>query len=80
MFPIGGASGEEPACQFRRHKIPWFDRWVRTIHWRKKLQPTPVLLPGESHRRRSLVGYSAWGHKGSDTASDSACKKHACIA
>ena len=26
-------------------------------------QPTPVLLPGESHGGRSLVGYSPWGHK-----------------
>ena len=32
-----------------------------------KWQPTPVLLPGESHGRRSLVGYSAWGRKESDT-------------
>ena len=29
--------------------------------------PTPVLLPGESHGRRSLVGCSPWGHWGSDT-------------
>ena len=27
------------------------------------MAPTPVLLPGESHRWRSLVGYSPWGHK-----------------
>ena len=27
----------------------------------------PVLLPGNSHGRRSLVGYSPWGHKESDT-------------
>ena len=26
---LGGASGKEPACQFRRHKRPGFDRWVR---------------------------------------------------
>ena len=25
-------------------------------------QPTPVLLPEKSHGRRSLVGYSPWGH------------------
>ena len=31
-----------------------------------KWQPTPVLLPGESHGGRSLVGYSPWGHKESD--------------
>ena len=29
--------------------------------------PTPVFLPGESHGRRSLAGYSPWGLKGSDT-------------
>ena len=31
--------------------------------WRRKWQPTPVCLPGESHGQRSLVGYSPWGHK-----------------
>ena len=37
------------------------------IDWRRKWQPTPVLLPGKSHGRRSLVGYSPWGCKESDT-------------
>ena len=32
----------------------------------KEMQPTPVLLPGESHGERSLVGYSPWGCKESD--------------
>ena len=27
----------------------------------RPLSPTPVLLPGKSHGRRSLVGYSPWG-------------------
>ena len=31
--------------------------------WRRKWQPTPVLLPGESHSQRNLAGYSPWGHK-----------------
>ena len=35
--------------------------------WRREWQPTPVFLPGEFHGRRSLVGYSPWGHKESDT-------------
>ena len=35
--------------------------------WRKAWQPTPVFLPGESHGQRSLVGYSPWGCKESDT-------------
>ena len=30
-------------------------------------ESTPVLLPGKSHRQRSLVGYSPWGYKESDT-------------
>ena len=32
----------------------------------KKMATIPVLLPGESHGGRSLVGYSPWGHKDSD--------------
>ena len=35
--------------------------------WRRKWHPTPVLLPGKSHGRRNLVGYSPWGCKESDT-------------
>ena len=35
--------------------------------WRRKWHPTPVLLPGNSHRRRSLVGCRLWGHTDSDT-------------
>jgi len=41
----------------------WFDPWVRKTPWRRKWQPTPVFLPGESHGQRSLAGYSPWGHK-----------------
>ena len=46
---------------------PGFDPWVGKIPWRRKWQPTPVFLPGKSHGRRSLVGYSPWGRKESDT-------------
>ena len=35
--------------------------------WRRKWQPTPVFLPGKSYGQRSLVGYSPWGCKESDT-------------
>ena len=31
--------------------------------WRRKQQPTPVSLPGESHGQRSLIGYSPRGCK-----------------
>ena len=37
------------------------------MHWTRKWQPTPVLLPGGSHGRRSLVGCSPWGCWESDT-------------
>ena len=50
-------------CQYRRHRRHWFDPWVRKIPWRRKLQPTPVFFPGQSHGQRSLVGYSPWGCK-----------------
>ena len=38
-----------------------FDPWVRKIPWRRELLPTPVFLPGESHRQRSLAGCRPWG-------------------
>ena len=40
-----------------------FDPWVGKIPWRRKWQPTPVLLPEKSHGRRSLVGYGPWSRK-----------------
>ena len=43
------------------------DPWVGKIPWRRKWQPILVFLPGESHGGRSLVGYSPWGRKESDT-------------
>ena len=36
------------------------------MHWRRKWQPTPVFLPGESQGQRSLVGCRVWGHTESD--------------
>ena len=36
-------------------------------NWRRQWHPTPVLLPGKSHGRRSLVGCSPWGCEESDT-------------
>ena len=43
---------------------------VRSLGWEDPLEKemiTPVLLPGKSHGLRSLVGYSLWGRKESDT-------------
>ena len=56
--------GKESACQCRRRKRPGgFNPWVGTISWRRKWQPAPVFLPGESHGQRSLGGNSPLGGK-----------------
>ena len=36
------------------------------MHWRRKRQPTPVFLPGESQGQGSLVGCRLWGRTESD--------------
>ena len=45
---------------------------VQSLGWadplEKEMATTPVFLPGESHGQRSLVGYSPWDCKESDTA------------
>ena len=66
-FP-GGTSGKEHSCQCRRLKRGEFDPWIRRISWRRKWQPTPVLLPDKSHGERRLMGYSPWGCTEPDTA------------
>ena len=47
---------------------PRFDPWVGKIPWRREWPPALVFLPGEFHGQSSLVGYSSWGCKHSDTA------------
>ena len=66
-------SGRESTCQCRRHG---FDPWVGKIPWRRKWQPTPVFLPGESDGQRSLAGYSPRGHKESETMTASEQQRH----
>ena len=46
---------------------PGFDPWFGKIPWRRKQQPTPILLTSEHHGQRNLVGYSLWGCKALDT-------------
>ena len=62
-FP-GGSDGKTICLQCGR---PGFDPWVGKIPWRRQWQPTMILLPGKSHGRRSLVSYSTWDCKESDT-------------
>ena len=57
-FP-SGSDGKESACnEGDPSSIPVSGRSPGGGKW----QLTPVLLPGESHGGRSLVGYSPWGH------------------
>ena len=51
----------------RRVGHDWVTSLFTFMHWRRKWQPTPVFLPGESQGRRSLVGYHLWGRTESDT-------------
>ena len=55
----GGSVGKESACnEGDQSLIP---------EWRRKWQPSPVLLPEKSRGQRFLVGYSPRGHKETDT-------------
>ena len=61
-FP-GGSDGKESTCN--AGELGLIPGLVK-IHWRRAWQPTPVILPEESHGQRSLVGCSSWGCKESD--------------
>ena len=57
-------------CKYRLPPLPSSFKssgGPRKIPWRREWLPTPVFLPGKSHGQRSLVGYSPWGRKESDT-------------
>ena len=55
-----GSDGKESACNAGDPgSIPGLGRFP----WRRKWQPTPVFLPGESHGQRSLAGCSPGDHK-----------------
>ena len=45
----------------------WTQLKQLSMHWRRKWQPTPVFLPGESQGWRSLEGCHLWGRRESDT-------------
>ena len=49
------------------NRKPFFNRKSFLNDWRRKWQSTPALLPGKSHGQKSLIGYSPWGRKESDT-------------
>ena len=51
----------------RREESRMPPRILKVLKRRRQWHPTPVLLPGKSHGRRSLVGCSPWGSEESDT-------------
>ena len=64
---------EEPGRLLSMGSLRVRHNWVTSLslftfmHWRRKWQPTPVFLPGESQGRGSLVGCCLWDHTESDT-------------
>ena len=52
------------------------DTWVTKIPWSRKWQPTPVIMPRKAQGQRSLVGYSPWCSKESDTTEHTHTHQH----
>ena len=62
-FSGGSVVKNLPAKAGDEGKSLEFGPWVGKIPWRRKQQPTPVFLSGDSHGQKSLVGYSPQGCK-----------------
>ena len=60
-FPFLSSSPNSYSSVFR------FLHVVRVQRWRRQWHPTPILLSGKSHGRRSVVGCSPWGRKSRTT-------------
>ena len=60
-------AGSSLVAQSVKNLLAMQETWVQFLDgedpWRRKCQPNPVFLPGESHGQRSLEGYSPWGRK-----------------
>ena len=54
-----------------KHLLSMQETWVQSLGQEDPLKKgtatTPALLPGKSHGQKSLIGYSPWGRKESDT-------------
>ena len=67
-----GKFGDSLVAQRVKCLPAMWETWVQFLCWGDPLEKemathSPILLPGKSHRWRSLVGYSPWSHKESDT-------------
>ena len=71
-FILNSVQCYEPRAQIAQHYLSGKGRidGIRSIQnisiWRRKWQPTPVFLPGESQGQGSLVGCHLWGRTESD--------------
>ena len=68
VFPVVMYGCESWTIKKAEPRIDALELWCcRTLLRRRQWHPTPVLLPGKSRGRRSLVGCSSWGRYESDT-------------
>ena len=65
--PMGGGDWWAAVHGVAKSRTRMSDFTFTFMHWRRKWQPTPVFLPGESQGWGSLVGCRLWGHTESDT-------------
>ena len=67
--PMDGGAGRLQSMGSLRVQHDWATSLslFTFMHWRRKWQPTPVFLPGESQGWGSLVGCRLWGHTESNT-------------
>ena len=80
-IPWTGEPGRLQSMGSRRVGYDWATSLslFTVMHWRRKRQPTPVFLSGESHGWRSLVGYSPQVRKESDTTEWFHFHFHVCV-
>ena len=64
------ALGNSLVAQMGKNLLAMWETWIQSLDWedpwRRAWQPTPVFLPGEFHRQRSLVGYMGSERVGDD--------------
>ena len=70
IIPFLHKESASNAGDFLQCLRPGFDPWVRKNPWRRKWQPTPVFLAGNSYGQRSPAGYSSLGCKSCTRLSD----------
>ena len=67
LISAGSSKKQE---SFRKTSTSALLTTLKLLTQRRQWHPTPVLLPGKSHGRRSLVGCNPWGREESDTTED----------